>query len=57
MHIHDNNGKKDAHDTIGAGTIDFVPVIAALKRNQATSVIEVRTLDGVKSSIEALNSL
>jgi sugar phosphate isomerase/epimerase len=57
MHIHDNNGKKDSHDAIGAGTIDFAPVVAALKRRNATSVIEVKSFEGVKSSLAALNLL
>lgn len=57
MHIHDNNGGNDAHNAVGEGTIDFVPVMAALRRNQATSVIEVKSFDGVKSSIAALESL
>jgi sugar phosphate isomerase/epimerase len=57
MHIHDNNGGNDVHNAVGEGTIDFVPVMAALRRNQATSVIEVKSFDGVKSSIAALESL
>ncbi len=54
MHIHDNNGKKDEHAAIGEGTIDFAPVVAALKRTGATSVIEVRSFEGVKASLAAL---
>jgi sugar phosphate isomerase/epimerase len=57
MHIHDNNGKKDSHDTIGEGTIDFAPVMAALRRTRATSIIEVKTLEGVLLSMKALEML
>jgi sugar phosphate isomerase/epimerase len=57
MHIHDNNGKKDSHDAIGEGSIDFAPVMAALKRTRATSVIEVKSFEGVLSSIHALEKL
>jgi len=57
MHIHDNNGKRDAHDTIGEGTIDFGPVVAALRRTRASSVLEVRSLEGVKASIAVLERL
>jgi sugar phosphate isomerase/epimerase len=57
MHIHDNNGKRDSHDTIGEGTIDFAPVMAALRRIRATSIIEVKTLEGVLLSMKALEML
>jgi sugar phosphate isomerase/epimerase len=57
MHIHDNNGKKDSHDAVGEGTIDFATVMAALKRTRASSVIEVKSFEGVLSSIHALERL
>ena len=57
MHIHDNNGKNDSHSTVGEGTIDFAPVIEALKRTQATAVYEVKDLDGVLKSREILKKL
>jgi sugar phosphate isomerase/epimerase len=57
MHIHDNNGKADSHSAVGEGTIDFRPVMAALRRGHATAVIEVKTFEGVKSSLRALNEL
>ena len=57
MHIHDNNGRRDSHDAVGEGTIDFAPVMAALKRTRATSVIEVKSLQGVLSSVRALEAL
>ncbi len=57
MHIHDNSGKKDTHDALGEGTIDFVPVMAALKRTRATSVVEVKSLEGVISSLKLLETM
>jgi sugar phosphate isomerase/epimerase len=57
MHIHDNNGRKDTHSPVGEGDIDFLKVIGALRRNHATSVIEVRTFDGVLKSIQELEEL
>lgn len=57
MHIHDNNGKRDSHDAVGEGTIDFAPVMTALKRARTTAVIEVKSLEGVLSSIRALEAL
>jgi len=57
MHIHDNDGKKDSHNAVGEGCIDFIPVIATLQRNHATSVIEVRTFNGVLKSIQALEEI
>jgi sugar phosphate isomerase/epimerase len=57
MHIHDNNGKGDSHNTVGEGTIDFGPVMAALRRTGATAVIEVKTLEGVKASLRILDGL
>ena len=57
MHIHDNDGKRDTHSAVGEGNIGFPAVMAALRRNQATAVIEVKTLDGVRKSIRALEAL
>jgi sugar phosphate isomerase/epimerase len=57
MHIHDNYGKKDTHSPVGEGDIDFIPVMAALQRNHARAVIEVKTFDGVKKSIRALEMM
>jgi sugar phosphate isomerase/epimerase len=57
MHIHDNNGKGDTHSTVGEGTIDFGPVMAALRRTGASAVVEVKTLEGVKASLRMLDGL
>ena len=57
VHIHDNNGKKDSHSPVGDGDIDFGNVLAAIRRDQATPVLEVATFDGVVKSLEALERL
>jgi len=57
IHIHDNDGTNDAHTAVGTGTIDFTEVCRAVKREGITPVIEVQTLDGVLSSIEALRPM
>jgi sugar phosphate isomerase/epimerase len=51
VHLHDNDGKTDTHDTLGKGSIDFRPVKEAVERDHASSIIEVATLDGVLESI------
>ncbi len=57
MHLHDNDGRRDTHSPVGKGTIDFRAVIAAQRREQATAVIEVKSLDGVMKSLRALERL
>jgi len=57
MHIHDNDGRNDTHSAVGDGTIDFRPLIFALKRVGATAVLEVKDLDGVIRSRTALDRL
>jgi sugar phosphate isomerase/epimerase len=57
MHIHDNDGKRDTHSAVGEGTIDFLPVIEALRKTKATAVIEVKDFDGVIMSKRVLGRL
>jgi sugar phosphate isomerase/epimerase len=57
MHIHDNNGRADSHSPVGSGTIDFRPVMAALRRGNATAVIEVRSFAGTTASLQVLDAL
>jgi sugar phosphate isomerase/epimerase len=56
-HLHDNEGKDDSHLALGRGTIDFLPVIKAVRKNNVVPVIEVATFDGVTESIRMLNTL
>jgi len=57
VHLHDNDGKTDGHEPVGKGGIDFRAVVRAVKRDQASAIIEVATLEGVLSSIEVLKGL
>ncbi|MBP1929981.1 sugar phosphate isomerase/epimerase [Methanolinea mesophila] len=57
IHLHDNDGKEDTHMPVGAGTIDFLPVMKAVEREKIIPVIEVDTLEGVRMSISALDRL
>jgi sugar phosphate isomerase/epimerase len=56
-HLHDNKGKEDSHLAIGAGTIDFGPVLASIQKNKVIPVIEVTTLNGVLESIQRLSGM
>jgi sugar phosphate isomerase/epimerase len=57
VHLHDNDGKADTHDTIGKGSIDFRPVMQAVERYHASAIIEVSTLGGALASMEILRGL
>lgn len=54
IHLHDNNGEKDMHSPVGEGDIDFRAVMSAIRRDNATMIIEVDTFDGVVSSAKKL---
>jgi sugar phosphate isomerase/epimerase len=56
-HLHDNNGREDSHLAPGKGTIDFRPVMKAVRKNRVVPVIEVATFDGVIESISLLSRL
>ena len=57
FHLHDNDGKTDAHATVGEGTIDFAPVLKIIKKTGIRPVIEVATFEGVQKSIERLTAI
>lgn len=57
VHLHDNDGTKDSHAPVGSGTIDFRPVMDAVRRDGANPIIEVETLEGVLRSLDALKAL
>jgi sugar phosphate isomerase/epimerase len=58
FHLHDNDGKEDTHNAVGDGSIDFAPVMDAVRKNtDATPILEVTTFEGVKRSIEILKNL
>jgi Sugar phosphate isomerases/epimerases len=57
LHLHDNNGKTDSHSPVGDGTIDFLPVLAAMRERKATAVVEISTFDGAVASLRALERM
>ncbi len=57
MHLHDNKGRSDSHSMVGAGSIDFGPVMEAMRRRHATAVIEVHDFEGAKQSLEILRGM
>jgi sugar phosphate isomerase/epimerase len=57
FHLHDNDGKTDAHAPVGSGTIPFSPVMESVRKNKVVPVIEVETFAGVLASMEALSHL
>ncbi len=57
FHLHDNDGGKDTHSTVGEGTIDFRAVMDAVRKNNVIPIVEVDTFDGVLASIEVLRKL
>ncbi len=50
VHIHDNNGQRDEHLTIGDGNIDYVDVFSKLSGYQGNFVIEARDLGSAVES-------
>jgi len=53
-HLHDNDGTEDSHLALGKGTIDFEPVMKAVRKNGVIPVLEVATIEGVLDSIRLL---
>ncbi len=57
IHIHDNNGDRDAHLTIGEGSIDFDHVLSRLSFYKGNYVIESKTFESALESQSVLESL
>ena len=57
IHIHDNNGKRDEHLTIGEGSIDFRKVLSKLSFYDQNYVIESKTFESAVDSQSELESL
>ncbi len=60
VHLHDNRGPTDAADPhlpLGAGTIDFAPVLATARAAGASVVLEIADHDGVLASLAHLRRL
>jgi len=57
VHLHDNDGRDDTHSEIGKGSINFPPVMRAIRRDNAMPVVEVATLSGTLESIRILDAM
>ncbi len=57
VHIHDNDGDRDAHLTIGDGSIDFNHVIRRLSGYSGNWIIESKSLESAVQSFSRLNNL
>ena len=58
IHVHDNDGTKDAHAALGEGTIDVKAVASAIKRfGVSCPILECETLDASLSSMKTLEAL
>ncbi len=52
LHLHDNDGKSDAHTSIGSGTFDFKRLFDLLKdRNDILHTVEAHSPDGAAESL------
>lgn len=57
IHIHDNNGARDEHLTIGDGVIDFEHVVRRLKGYAGNWIIESKSLESAVQSLPRLERL
>ncbi len=57
IHIHDNNGDRDAHMTIGDGSIDFPRVLKRLSNYTGRYIIESKTIESAVESQKRLRAL
>lgn len=56
VHLHDNNGIRDDHFPAGKGKINWTKVIDRLSRLDVQFVLEARSIDDGKASIDFLRS-
>ena len=56
MHLHDAIGKKN-HLVLGTGEIDIAAMISLAKEHNCRCVLEVKTSDGLRKSVEYLTRL
>lgn len=52
VHIHDNKGAADEHLAVGDGTVDWAKVFKGLQQYKGTLVVEGRTLEEGRRSLE-----
>lgn len=55
MHLHDAQNKKD-HMTLGTGSVDIKKYIELAKKHNCTIVLETKTVEALKKSVEWLNN-
>lgn len=56
-HLHDNDSSADSHWAVGKGTINFTPVMEAVKKGGGSPVIEVEDFDGAIESMHLLEKM
>lgn len=56
VHLHDNAGGSDDHLPLGRGNIDFTTVLKRIKEKGITAVLEQKTEQGVKESLDVLKT-
>lgn len=54
LHLHDNDGRSDAHLALGEGSFDFAVLFSELTGKNCLYTIEAHTEEGVKKSLERL---
>ena len=57
VHIHDNDGDRDAHLTIGDGSIDFKHVLKLLSGYRGRYIIESKSLESAVESQKRLSAM
>lgn len=57
VHLHDNDGKKDAHSTIGEGNIKFESLCSKFGKYKGNYVIEARTIESAVKSKNLLGAM
>ncbi|UCG77806.1 MAG: sugar phosphate isomerase/epimerase [Nitrospirota bacterium] len=56
LHLHDNDGRSDAHGSLGSGSFDFHELFSLLKgRDDILKTIEAHTPEGALKSLEILD--
>jgi sugar phosphate isomerase/epimerase len=57
VHVHDNDGHKDAHLLMGQGTIDFPAFFRALKQHAPAATVSIETFGDARGRLENLKAV
>ncbi|MCX8173185.1 MAG: sugar phosphate isomerase/epimerase [Thermoplasmata archaeon] len=57
VHLHDNDGKKDLHSTVGEGSIKFKPLCSKFNKYKGNYIIESRTIESAVRSRNLLGTM